>query len=341
MQRPLLTNIERAYLFVMTDIYSQIVSKDNLYMAARRALRCKLSSPRFFAYYVNISANVERIHKSIMDGSYRQHNENEFDLWCISGQKMRHIVVPSPDDLVVQHAIYQIIVPIIDPKLIFDSYGCRIGKGSHRAANRCQQFLRQSPKDSYYLQTDVRKYYYNLDHEILKSILFHLLHDQRAVDFIAMQFPLNATIGMNVGAMISQLMGMVYLNQFDHYVKRVLKIKHYIRYVDDAVFIGMSKQECHDIAAVTSEYLTRLKLGYSKIKVAPIRKGINFVGYRAWQDKRIIRKRSYKTFNQNLRKGKIESLQASLGHALHTSSHKQLVARIENSRPELLTFLKY
>lgn len=324
----------------MSKLYDLITSRENLYKAAKRALKGKLSNARFYSYHVNLSNNVEYLYNRIQEDTYKPHSEKEFDLWCISGQKMRHIVAPSIDDLIVQHAIYQIIVPIIDPKLIYDSYGCRILKGSHRASARCQYFLRKSPKDSYFLQLDIKKYYYNLDHKILKESLLHLLGEQDVVDFIVLQFPQDRTVGMNVGAMISQLMGMIYLNRFDHYCKRVLKLKHLIRYVDDIVIIGLSKKECLSLVQDIEQYLkTEFKLTFSKVKILPISKGINFVGYRTWQQKRIIRKRSYKTFNKNLRKNKVGSLQSCLGHASKTSSYKTLIKRIEDRSPHLLHLL--
>lgn len=324
----------------MSKLYDLIISRANLYKAAKRALKGKLSNARFYSYHVNLSNNVEYLYNRIQENTYKPHSEKKFDLWCISGQKMRHIVAPSIDDLIVQHAIYQIIVPIIDPKLIYDSYGCRILKGSHRASARCQYFLRKSPKDSYFLQLDIKKYYYNLDHKILKESLLHLLGEQDVVDFIALQFPQDRTVGMNVGAMISQLMGMIYLNRFDHYCKRVLKLKHLIRYVDDIAIIGLSKKECLSLVQDIEQYLkTEFKLTFSKVKILPISKGINFVGYRTWQQKRIIRKRSYKTFNKNLRKNKVDSLQSCLGHASKTSSYKTLIKRIEDRSPHLLHLL--
>lgn len=324
----------------MSELYDLITSRENLYKAAKRALKGKLSNARFYSYSVNLSNNVEYLYKQIQKGTYRPHSDKEFDLWCISGQKVRHIVAPSIDDLIVQHAIYQIIVPIIDPKLIYDSYGCRVLKGSHKASDRCQYFLRKSPKDSYFLQLDIKKYYYNLDHTILKEALLHLLGEQDVVDFIALQFPQDKTIGMNVGAMISQLMGMIYLNKFDQYCKRVLKLKRIIRYVDDIVIIGLSKEKCFSLVRTIEQYLkTELKLSFSKVKILPISKGINFVGHRTWQQKRIIRKRSYKVFNKNLKKNKVDSLQSCLGHALKTSSYKTLIKRIETKSIHLLPLL--
>lgn len=324
----------------MSKLYDLIVSRKNLYKAAKRALKGKLSNARFYSYFVNLSNNVEHLYRQIQKGTYRPHSDKEFDLWCISGQKMRHIVAPSIDDLVVQHAIYQVIVPIIDPKLVYDSYGCRILKGSHRASDRCQYFLRKSPKDSYFIQLDIKKYYYNLDHKILKEALLHLLGEQDVVDFIALQFPQDKTVGMNVGAMISQLMGMIYLNKFDQYCKRVLKLKALIRYVDDIVIIGLSKKECLSLVQNIEQYLkTELKLTFSKVKILPISKGINFVGHRTWKQKRIIRKRSYRVFNKNLKKNKVDSLQSCLGHASKTSSYRTLIKRIKTKKPHLLPLL--
>lgn len=324
----------------MSKLYDLITSRENLYKAAKRALKGKLSNARFYSYSTNLSNNVEYLYKQIQKGTYRPHSDKEFDLWCVSGQKVRHIVAPSIDDLVVQHAIYQVIVPIIDPKLIYDSYGCRILKGSHRASDRCQYFLRKSPKDSYFLQLDIKKYYYNLDHTILKEALLHLLGEQDVVNFIALQFPQDKPVGMNVGAMIAQLMGMIYLNKFDQYCKRVLKLKRIIRYVDDIVIIGLSKKECLSLVQNIEQYLkTELKLSFSRVKILPISKGINFVGYRSWQQKKIIRKRSYKVFNKNLKKNKIDSIQSCLGHALKTSSYRTLINRIEDIKPHLLPLL--
>ena len=88
------------------------------------------------------------------------------------------------------------------------------------------------------------------------------------------------------------------------------------------------------------QYLkTEFKLSFSKVKILPISRGINFVGHRTWQQKRIIRKRSYKVFNKNLKKNKVDSLQSCLGHALKTSSYNTLIKRIEDIRPHLLPLL--
>lgn len=309
-------------------IFDKIMSLENLEAAYIKAMRGKTNRSRYYLYSLQYYSRIRRLRDHVLNGTYVSQPSVEFDLWCISGQKVRHISVPTLDDLVLQHAIYNVIYPIISPRLIYDSYGCRKYKGTHRAADRCQEFLRASSPDSYYLQIDIRKYYYSLDHQILRSILLRFLQDEKAVDLTMSQFPQDTDVGMNVGALISQVMGIIYLDRFDHYCKRVLKVKHYIRYVDDVVMIGMTKERCHEVLAQVESFLANdLKLELSKAKINPISKGINFVGYRAWQGKRIIRKRSMKQFNKSLRKGKLLSVQASLAHAKRTSSYTGMMLK--------------
>lgn len=318
------------------SLYFKAVCMDGLTVSAQRALQSKLNKPRFFSYYSHLGANLAALHDAIVRGTYTPSPTVEFDLWCISGQKVRHINVPQINDLVVQHSIYRVFYPFVNPKLIYDSYGCRKGKGTSKAADRCQYFVRHSPPDSYYLQLDIRKYYYSIDHAICKQIMMHMTGDQKFTDFVALQFPQDTTVGMHVGSLIAQVMGIIYLNPLDHYIKRVLKCKRYIRYVDDFVIIGETKERCQYLKTEIEKFIKeRLNLELSKAKIAPLTKGINFVGYRTWREKRIIRKRSMKVFNRALKKNKTESLQSCLGHAIGTSSFSGMANKMQAKGYEL------
>ena len=323
------------------SLYGVITSRENLEAAAHKAFLGKAKNPRFYAAKELSCLYVDKLYKQIRAGTYMPHSEREFDLWCVSGQKVRHITVPSISDLIVQHAIYRVIEPIIDPKLISDSYGCRLGGGSHKAAAQCYKYVKQSPAHSFCLQLDVHKDYYNLDHALLKEALLHLLKEQRAVDFIALQFnAVDDVKGMPVGAMIAQIMGLVYLNGFDHYVKRVLKVPRYIRYVDDMVFLGLSKDECRYLRDLLTEYINKeYKLTFSKANIFPISRGVNFVGYRAWQDKRLIRKRSMKVFHDVVRKERVNSVRAVLVHSQKTCSYPKMVSWLKGRSPAMAGYL--
>lgn len=132
-----------------------------------------------------------------------------------------------------------------------------------------------------------------------------------------------------MGSLLSQLFGMIYLDRFDHYVKRILKIKSYVRYVDDMVFVVRDKAEANRILAEVQAFLAdRLCLELSKWRIQPLSKGVNFAGFRTWTDYRLIRKRSLHNFGRKLAKKDIESVSAILAHAMRSSSYRHLLNRV-------------
>lgn len=310
--------------------YDDVISLKNLLAAYYEATKGKTNRSRYQGYSRNLGLNLQKLHKKLKTNTYSIGKPTEFNLYCISGQKVRKISAPSLEDLIVQHAIYRKIYDIFDKSFIFDSYGCRKYKGTHRAADRCQCFIRKSPADSWYLQIDIHKYYYSINREILRTILNRKPIDSKVIDLLLKQFSNNPTcVGLNVGALLSQLMGLIYLDYFDHYVKRVLKVKHYIRYVDDAVFIGLTKQQCIELKEKIISFLgSKLDLTLSKFKIAPIKSGVNFTGYITYQNTRYVRKRSLKVFNRNLNKRKFKSIQSSLAHVKNTSNYKAYMTKI-------------
>ena len=108
-------------------------------------------------------------------------------IYCTAGQKIREIHAPSFSDLIAQFVFYDAVYPVFDRGFIFDSYGCRKHKGALRAADRVQEFIRKSPANSYYLQIDIRKYYYSIDHAVLRECLERRITDHEIVD-LAMSF---------------------------------------------------------------------------------------------------------------------------------------------------------
>lgn len=122
---------------------------------------------------------------------------------------------------------------------------------------------------------------------------------------------------------------MIYLDRFDHYVKRILKVKSYVRYVDDMVFVVRDKAEANRILAEVQAFLAdRLCLELSKWRIQPLSKGVNFAGFRTWTDYRLIRKRSLHNFGRKLTKKDIDSVSAILAHAMRTSSYRHLLGRV-------------
>lgn len=310
-----------------SDLYNKIISYDNLVSAAKQAMKNKLTRSLYYTYNFNLENNVYKLFNKLQLNTYKPTSPKQFEKWCISGQKMRIINAPCLDDLVLQHAIYIQIYPLLDKKLIKDTYGCRLGGGTLKAGNRCKDFVKKSNKDSYYLQLDIRKYYYSIPQDKLKETLKFFIKEDDVINLIFTQFP-NQSVGLYVGYLLSQVMGLIYLSRLDHYIKRVLKLKYYIRYVDDFIILNLTKDQCLYYKEILEKYInTVLGLSLSKFKIQPISKGINFVGYRTWHTKRLIRKRSLKNFTKQAKLNNLDSIISILGHAKYTSSYKNLLEK--------------
>lgn len=311
------------------------VTFDNMAAAHFRARKGKRSRHGCFLFNQSIGANCVNYVNALLEGTYKPAPCVRFEIFCAAGRKKRIITAPTYSDGVVQHLFYKALYSIFDKGFIFDSYGCRKYKGTMKAANRTQQFVRQCPPDSYYLQIDIKKYYYTINHAILRESLERKIADKRIVDYLMMFADNEAGIGLQVGCLLSQLFGMIYLDRFDHFCKRVLKAKRYIRYVDDILFIGLTKDEAYEIKAQCEAFLKReLNLSLSKWKIQKLSRGINFVGMRTWHTHRLVRKRSLRTFNRALKRKRWASVSSVYAHALRTSTLKHLTVKLKQTVKE-------
>ena len=139
----------------------------------------------------------------------------------------------------------------------------------------------------------------------------------------------DGTTGIPIGNLLSQVYALLYLNPLDHFVKRDLKIKHYVRYVDDFILFGLTRTQCLTIRSTIISFLrNELNLELSKSTIQKIKKGVNFVGYRTWQNKRFIRKHSLYKFSRNVKKSKSDSMISILGHAKRTNSLPYMMRKV-------------
>jgi RNA-directed DNA polymerase len=299
-------------------LFEKAFTKENLYNAFLDAQKNKRNKIDCYNFEMNLFYNIDTLYNEIHNNNYYVSKYKTFKVY---EPKERKIYAPIFRDLVVQHAIYRIIYPIFDKTFIFTSYACRKNKGVHKASNYTQQSMRKYNKEKYFVQLDIKKYFHSIDRLILKRLLEKKIKDKRFIN-IMMQFTEMETLtGIPIGCLLSQLYALIFLNPLDHYIKRVLKVKHYVRYVDDFLLIGITKTECFEFKKLIINFLrNNFNLELSKCLISKIKKGINFVGYRTWQNKRFIRKYSLFKFRKLVIKGKQHSVASLLGHAKNTNS---------------------
>lgn len=139
-------------------------------------------------------------------------------------------------------------------------------------------------------------------------------------------------VGIPVGNLTSQLFANVYLNKLDQYVKHVLKMKYYVRYMDDFIILSEDPEELRHVLALIEEFLRReLKLELNpKTTILAAKNGINFVGYIHFKDHKRVRKDAMRRLKKLLKAfdtGEVEledfdrSIESRFGHMKHADSY--------------------
>jgi len=277
-------------------LFKKAFNTENLYQAYLDARRGKRSRRACFEFERHLGANLRSLHDELNAGTYKPDPYFEF---LVVEPKKRIIHAPTFRDVVVQHAIYRVIYNIFDRSFIAQSFACRIGYGTHASAKYTRRSMQAHAGDDYILKLDIRKFFYSINRPTLRRLIERKIKDARFVDIMMMFADMKTPLGIPIGNLLSQIYALIYLNPMDHFIKRILKIKHYVRYVDDFMLIGLTRDTCLLFRKIIVEYLKKfLGLGLSQSTIAKIKKGVNFCGYRTWRSRVFIRKYSLYKFLQ-------------------------------------------
>jgi retron-type reverse transcriptase len=346
------------------NLWPQIIAFENLFDAARKAEKSKRFRENVLAFNYNLESELADLKKELTDKTYAPGAYRTFELL----QPKHRLISASPyRDRVVHHSLCNIIVPIVEKTFIADSYANRWGYGTHRALKRFTHFARSSV---YVLQCDIRKYFASIDLAILKEILRQKIKCQDTLwlidtiidhsneqNSVADHFPgddlltpLSRRRGLPIGNLTSQFFANVYLNGFDHFVKEQLKMRKYLRYVDD---FALFSDDCGILVEARQEiedYLARLRLKIHPIKsqLTATVHGANFLGFRILPDRIRVRTENLRFGRRRIRKlqsdyatGKIEiekvsqclqSWQAHLAHGDTWQLRQQIFAPLVFAR---------
>ncbi|NLF68656.1 MAG: RNA-directed DNA polymerase [Candidatus Anammoximicrobium sp.] len=263
-------------------LFEIITNAANLESAMHRAAQGKRHRKSVQRFLADGPAELEQLHADLIDGTYRPLPYRQFS---VRDPKPRLISCADFRDRVVHHAICGQLAPVIERRLIDDTYACRCGKGSHRAVLRAQAFCRRY---RYCLKTDIRRYYDSVDHATLEDLLGRLLRESALRQLLStiIRHPLPGQMpgrGLPIGNLTSQWFGNLYLDETDHWIKETRGAPGYVRYMDDLVVWSDSKAWLWALADDLEEHVgaTRsLQLKAERTLVAPCSVGVPFLGYR-------------------------------------------------------------
>lgn len=258
------------WLFMNEITLSDIFTYKNLNWAFYKCFAAsskKISNRR---YYDGMLFNNLDLMYEVLSGTYKVSKTTDFKI--TERGKKRDISSPIMRDRIVQKIICQkIFVPQLTTKFIYDNYSSVEGRGTTMARKRFENmlysFLREIDYDiehkGYILQVDIRKFFDNIDHEVLKSMLdkdLNVSDDLKQLIFYLIDVSSDSTVGMNIGSEFPQILAMYYLSKMDNYMKCVKSVKRYGRYADDIFIFAETKEEL-------IEYLNDIKLQLATLKL--------------------------------------------------------------------------
>lgn len=339
------------------NVFDLIFSMENLYGALEDASRGRRYQRDVLDFNYDTWTNLTDLREEILSGEYEI---EKYYIFYIHEPKLRMIMSIAFKHRVIQWAIYRVVNPMLVPGYIEDSYGCIPGRGSLSAMQKLKYWLekvdRQEDENWYYLKLDISKYFYRVSHRVLKKVLAKKIKDQRLLDVLYRIIDCQHTpfglppgknpedvpledrlfeVGMPIGNLLSQMFANIYLDMLDQFCKRVLGIRYYIRYMDDVIILGNDKLQLREWKERIGVFLeTELELNLNnKTCIRPIGQGIEFVGYRVWANRVIIRKsttlrikRSLKGVRKLYAEGKMsfekvtETFRCYIGMLQHTDS---------------------
>lgn len=301
-------------------LWPQIVSFENLHWAWRNARRGKRGVPSVASFEIAAEDALFELQEQLEHGTYRPGRYRTFPL--VENGKRRMISAAPFRDRVVHHALCQVIEPIWERRFHAHSYACRVGKGTHRAIQRCQDLARQY---RFVLQCDVQQFFPSIDHGILRSILSRHIADGRVLALIdaildggkdvlrdeyrMVYFPGDDLFaaerprGLPIGNLTSQFWANCYLHPLDMFVAQELHCPAYARYCDDFLLFVDDKATLHRWRAAIIEQLAglRLTLHEERAQVFPANVGIPWLGWVVYPTHQLLKRRCGVAFARRLR----------------------------------------
>ncbi|MFW9882659.1 MAG: reverse transcriptase/maturase family protein [Candidatus Thorarchaeota archaeon] len=297
------------------NLYPKLCSYKNLELAFRKASKGKNKKDYVIEFKKEINKNLLLLKEELELEKYKPSKLTKF---TIKDPKTRLIRKSIFKDRIVHHAVVNILDPIYEPRFIADNYANRLNKGTISALQRFDKFKRKASKNGklvsyaitnnmvkgYVFKADIRKFFDSINQAKMIEILKRKIKDKKFI-WLVIKILKNfddKRRGMPLGNMTSQFFANVYLNDLDQFVKRKLRMKYYIRYVDDFLILHKSKETLEDCKDKIEKYLKNLKLELhpDKSKIYPLYKGVDFLGFKIFYFYRRARRRNVNYFKSRL-----------------------------------------
>lgn len=266
----------------------EIFSFENLYNAYKCCRRAKQHKGEVIRFEANLAVNLYTLHHELISKKYKLGKYKQFLIYEPKERKIE--ALPFKSRVMVRCFCDVCLKPKVERTLIYDNAACRKGKGTIFAIKRLHQFLRkeyrtQNNNGFYFLKCDIHKYFPSIKHAILLQFLEELSFSKEEMwvnQMLIQEQPNKENKGLPLGNQSSQWYALLYLNKLDHYIKEQLRIKYYVRYMDDMILLHQDKsylRVCKEEIEKFCKEKLDLELN-SKTQIGKVQNGVDFLGYR-------------------------------------------------------------
>lgn len=266
------------------DDWEKVISFGALYEGLEKARRNVMWKDSVSGYSLDGLENTLRLQQELQDGTYRI---SEYQRFMIHEPKEREIVATRIRDRQFQRSLCDnVLYEEMTRSFIHDNCACQRGKGVDFALDRMnahlQRYYRKHRSSGWVLRCDIRHYFPETPHEVAKEAIRKRVKDPRcclAAEEIVDSF--GGDKGIGLGSQVSQLVELAVLDPIDHYIKERLRIKHYVRYMDDFILIHEDQAVLENAKRVITEKVNALGLEMNrKTQISPLKNGILFLKWR-------------------------------------------------------------
>ena len=316
--------------------FDKIVSLENINNADNSA---RIGKNRSIKYILEHDNNKEFENQFLSDSLYNlTFKTSKYSCFKIYEPKERIIYkLPYYPDHIYHHALLNVLKPFWEKRYIDQTYSCIKGRGIHKCLKDVRKALRDKKNTIYCLQLDIKKFYPNINHSVLKKIISNKIKERKTLFLInELIHSVNnisgyETKGVPIGNWTSQYFGNIMLSPLDRFCKEKLKCRYYFRYADDIRIFSNNKRYLHNILGKIKKYLRGLKLELkSNWSIRNMkREGTDFLGYVIYHNYVMLRKRIKEKMFRSIRKYKnLNSLYSYQGWLKYASS-RNLIRKIK------------
>lgn len=302
-------------------LYEKLLDRELIRDAIIKASRKKRRRRSVRRILNNIDHYVDELYTMIANENFTPSPYRRFQIKDGATQKVREICCPKfyPDQI-VHWMMILVLEPMFMRGMCETNCGSVPGRGAHYGKKHIEKWYKLDRKNTKYCaKLDIRKFYPSSKAPAVMQELRHVIKCKRMLRLC--ETVLNSSDGLPIGNYTSQWFANFLLQRLDHFIKEVLHIRYFVRYMDDMCLWASSKKLLHRAVKAIAKFLAGLGLVLkANWQVFPTAaRAVDFLGFRFFREKTTLRKnlalrlrrRVKKTYKHTQKTGRVRARDAA------------------------------